>query len=111
MHSHFIQSKLLKKQKTKETSTIENETVEGELFLSRYKNRIFFHNHSFLIVIGIILLFLGGHFTVNGAVSLAEGLGISQLIIGVVIVAIGTSLPELITSIIAIAKKSKQISV
>ena len=102
--------KTIKKQKTKETSTIENETVEGELFLSRYKIESF-PQSLFLIVIGIILLFLGGHFTVNGAVSLAEGLGISQLIIGVVIVAIGTSLPELITSIIAIAKKQTDIGV
>jgi cation:H+ antiporter len=102
--------KTIKKQKTKETSTIENETVEGELFLSRYKIESF-PQSLFLIVIGIFLLFLGGHFTVNGAVSIAEGLGTSQLIIGVVIVAIGTSLPELITSIIAIAKKQTDIGV
>ena len=102
--------KTVKKQKTKETLAIENEPVEGELFLSRYKIESF-PQSLFLIVIGIILLFLGGHFTVNGAVTIAESLGISQLIIGVVILAIGTSLPELITSIIAIAKKQTDIGV
>ena len=102
--------KTVKKQKIKESQTIENEPVEGELFLSRYKIESFSQSF-FLIVIGIILLFLGGHFTVNGAVAIAESLGLSQLIIGVVIVAIGTSLPELITSIIAIAKKQTDIGV
>jgi cation:H+ antiporter len=100
----------VKKQKIKEKMTIENEPVEGEMFLSRYKIESY-PQSLFLIVIGIILLFLGGHFTVNGAVAIAESLGISQLIIGVVIVAIGTSLPELITSIIAIAKKQTDIGV
>ena len=102
--------KTAKKQKIKENTTIENEPIEGELFLSRYKIESY-PQSIFLIVIGIILLFLGGHFTVNGAVAIAESLGISQLIIGVVIVAIGTSLPELITSIIAIAKKQTDIGV
>ena len=102
--------KTVKKQKIKENTTIENEPVEGEMFLSRYKIESY-PQSLLLIVIGIILLFLGGHFTVNGTVAIAESLGISQLIIGVVIVAIGTSLPELITSIIAIAKKQTDIGV
>jgi len=102
--------KTVKKQKIKENTTIENEPVEGEMFLSRYKIESY-PQSLLLIVIGIILLFLGGHFTVNGAVAIAESLGMSQLIIGIVIVAIGTSLPELITSIIAIAKKQTDIGV
>jgi len=100
----------VKKQKIQQNETIENETLEGEYFLSRYK--IDTYPQSFvLIAIGIILLFFGGHFTVNGAVEIAESLKLSQLVIGVVIVAIGTSLPELITSIIAIAKKQTDIGV
>ena len=59
----------------------------------------------------IILLFLGGHFTIDGAVAIAESFGLSELVIGVVIVGIGTSLPELITSIIAIARKQTDIGV
>ena len=102
--------KTAKKQKIKENTTIENEPIEGELFLSRYQIGSY-PQSIFLIVIGIILLFIGGHFTVNGAVAVAESLGISQLIIGIVIVAIGTSLPELITSVIAIAKKQTDIGV
>ncbi len=102
--------KAVKKQKLQSTEVIENETIEGEYFLSKYK--IDTYPQSFgLIAVGIVLLFLGGHLTVDGAVNIAESLGLSQLIIGVVIVAIGTSLPELITSIIAIAKKQTDIGV
>ena len=101
--------KTVKKQKIHDKSA-ENETIEGEYFLSKYKIETYPQSFA-LIGIGIILLFIGGHLTVDGAVNIAQSLGLSQLIIGVVIVAIGTSLPELITSIIAIAKKETDIGV
>ncbi len=102
--------KTVKKQKTQENRIIENESLEGELFLSRYKIETF-PQSIVLIITGIILLFLGGHLTIDGAIGISETLGLSQLVIGVVIVAIGTSLPELITSVIAIAKKQTDIGV
>ena len=101
--------KTVKKQKIQDKSA-ENETIEGEYFLSKYKIETYPQSFA-LIGIGIIILFIGGHLTVDGAVNIAQSLGLSQLIIGVVIVAIGTSLPELITSIIAIAKKETDIGV
>ena len=102
--------KTVKKQKIQQNETIENEALEGEYFLSKYKIETYPQAFG-LIFIGVILLFLGGHFTVDGAVNISESLGLSHLVIGVVIVAIGTSLPELITSIIAIAKKQTDIGV
>jgi len=102
--------KTVKRQTLQENGSIENEHLEGELFLSKYRIETFPKAFT-LIVIGAILLFIGGHFTIDGAVSIAESLGLSHLIIGVVIVAIGTSLPELITSVIAIAKKQTDIGV
>ena len=102
--------KTVKKQKVEESGTIENESLEGELFLSKYKIQTYPQSIA-LIITGIILLFLGGHLTIDGAVGIAETMGLSHLIIGVVIVAIGTSLPELITSIIAIVKKQTDIGV
>ena len=102
--------KTVKKQKIQQNETIENEALEGEYFLSRYKIETYPQSIG-LIVSGVIVLFIGGHLTVDGAVNIAETLGLSQLVIGVVIVAIGTSLPELITSIIAIAKKQTDIGV
>ena len=101
--------KTVKKQKAQD-EYVENETIEGEYFLSKYKIETYPQSFA-LIGIGIILLFIGGHLTVDGAVNIAQSLGLSQLVIGVVIVAIGTSLPELITSIIAIAKKETDIGV
>ena len=92
------------------TENIGTQHVEGELFLSRYKIETLPKAFA-LIGIGIVLLFLGGHFTVNGAVAVAESFGLSQLVIGVIIVGIGTSLPELITSVIAIARKQTDIGV
>lgn len=56
------------------------------------------------IVIGIIALKFGGDFVVNNAVEIATILGISETLISLTIVAIGTSLPELITSITATRK-------
>jgi cation:H+ antiporter len=102
--------KTVKKQRAGENQTIDIEHAEGELFLSRYKIETF-PKALTLIGIGIILLFFGGHLTVDGAVGMAESLGLSQLVIGIVIVGIGTSLPELITSVIAIAKKQTDIGV
>ena len=102
--------KTVKKQKIQQNENIENEELEGEYFLSKYKIETYPQSIG-LIIAGVILLFIGGHLTVDGAVNIAETLGLSQLVIGVVIVAIGTSLPELITSIIAIAKKQTDIGV
>ncbi len=102
--------KTVKKQRVTENENIENQNVEGELFLTKYRIDTF-PKAFVLLGIGIVLLFSGGHFTVNGAVAMAESLGLSQLVIGVVIVGIGTSLPELITSVIAIAKKQTDIGI
>mgnify|MGYP006113602023 FL=1 len=102
--------KTVNKQRTTENKSTDNESVEGELFLSRYRIQTY-PKALGLVGFGIVLLFLGGHFTVDGAVAIAESVGLSQLVIGVVIVGIGTSLPELITSIIAITKKQTDIGV
>ncbi len=61
------------------------------------------------IVLGIIGLALGGRWVVNSAVSIADSFGISQKVIGLTLVALGTSLPELVTSIVAAMKKQTDI--
>lgn len=58
-----------------------------------------------LIAAGLILLYFGATFTVDNAVIIATSIGISERIVGLTIVAIGTSLPELITSVVAAKKK------
>lgn len=56
------------------------------------------------IIIGVVLLKYGGDLVVDEATSLAEIFGISQRVIGLTIVAIGTALPEMVTSVIATIK-------
>lgn len=51
--------------------------------------------------VGLLITLLGARFLVQGAIGLAEDMGVSQTIIGLTIVAVGTSLPELITSVLA----------
>ena len=64
-----------------------------------------------LIGLGIGLLYVGAILTVDNAVILAKEFGLSEKIIGLTVIAIGTSLPELITSIIAIRKGHSDIGV
>ncbi len=56
------------------------------------------------IIIGIVALKIGGGFVVNNSISIAKMIGISEKIISVTIIAIGTSLPELVTSVYASIK-------
>ncbi|MCG9729556.1 calcium/sodium antiporter [Shewanella sp. Isolate13] len=63
------------------------------------------------IVIGISMLVGGGILFVDGAVALAKSFGISEVIIGLTIVAIGTSMPELVTSIVAALKGESDIAI
>ena len=63
------------------------------------------------IFIGTIGLYIGGKWVVEGAVTIASELGMSQTFIGLTVVAIGTSLPELATSMIAASKGNTNIAV
>ena len=64
----------------------------------------------FWIFAGLALLILSSRLLVWGAVKIAQGLGVSDLIIGLTIVALGTSLPELASSVIAIRKGEPDIA-
>ena len=64
-----------------------------------------------LLGVGVGLLYFGAELTVDNAVLIAQNFGISERIIGITVIAIGTSLPELITSIIAIRKGHSDIGI
>jgi len=64
-----------------------------------------------LIIIGLAGLVGGGKLVVDNAVSIAQALGVSEKIIGLTIVAAGTSLPELATSVVAAMKKNAAIAI
>lgn len=63
------------------------------------------------IIIGIIGLKVGGDLVVNNAVNIAQIIGISETVIGLTIVAVGTSLPELVTSVTATYKGDEDMAV
>lgn len=65
----------------------------------------------FLFLLGLILLKYGGDYIVDSASNIARKLNISEKIIGTTIIALGTSLPELATSLIAIKKDNTEIAI
>ncbi|MBT8063751.1 MAG: calcium/sodium antiporter, partial [Gammaproteobacteria bacterium] len=66
--------------------------------------------NGLLVLLGFALLFVGGELTVRASVALSEQLGISTALVGLFVVAVGTSMPELITSIIAAVRKESDLA-
>lgn len=63
------------------------------------------------VALGIFMLYLGGEWIVSNAVKISESFGVPQKIIGLTILATGTSLPELVTSITAVRKGNNDIAI
>ncbi|HUG09470.1 MAG TPA: calcium/sodium antiporter [Opitutaceae bacterium] len=63
-----------------------------------------------LVLAGLALLVFGGGLLVDGAIGLARGIGVSESVIGLTIVAIGTSMPELVTSVVAAMRKHSDVA-
>ena len=83
----------------------DTDIVEKEIKVFSYSKAVVF------IILGLAGLVIGGKWIVDGAVKIAEFFNISQSLIGLTIVAIGTSLPELATSAIATYKKQSDIAI
>ncbi len=66
---------------------------------------------TLFILVGLAGLVIGGKWVVDGAVAFAQYFGVSEAIIGLTVVAIGTSLPELATSVVAVMKREIDIAV
>ncbi len=75
-------------------------TLEDDPKFTMYKSVIF-------VLLGLVAIILGSNFVVDSASEIAKMMGISERIIALTIIAIGTSLPELVTSIVA-ARKGEQ---
>jgi cation:H+ antiporter len=63
-----------------------------------------------MAIIGIAITIFGAHFLVNGSIAMAKDLGVSDTIIGLTIVAVGTSMPELVTSVMAAIRKHADVA-
>tara|TARA_Y100000746_G_C15408649_1_gene409399 strand:+ start:187 stop:1125 length:939 start_codon:yes stop_codon:yes gene_type:complete len=86
-----------------------NEIEDGELETN--KNDMSFLKIFFLLGFGGFFLWLGSEVLIKGAIELATQIGISERVISISVVAFGTSIPELSTSIVAILNKEKGISI
>lgn len=62
------------------------------------------------LIFGGVFLFYGSEWFIDGAIRLANSFGISERIIGITVVSVGTSIPELVTSLVAVFNKEKSIS-
>ncbi len=62
-------------------------------------------------VVGVVVIILGSNTTVNAATAIAQAIGLSERFIGLTIVALGTSLPELVTSVTAAVKGNADIAI
>jgi len=98
--------KLSRKESQKVKEEYEKEFGEAKNFSGKD-----FAINGFYIVIGLVLLIFGGRWFVNGAIEIAKLWGVSDTVIGLTIVAAGTSLPEVATSIIATFKGERDIAV
>jgi len=64
-----------------------------------------------LVIVGSLGLFFGGKWIVEGAISISMDMGVSQSTVGLTLVAMATSLPELVTSVVAASKKNTDIAI
>ncbi len=97
-------------QSRRETAEIKAEYAEG-VEVTEPDGRPHWALNVFWVVLGLAMLVLGSRWLVDGAVQLARGFGVSELVIGLTIVAAGTSLPEVATSIMAGLKGERDIAV
>lgn len=102
---------LLIRMSKKEKKAVQQEYEEafGEQPAKDPKTKIWMS--ALFVLAGLALLILGSRWLVDGAVYIAKSLGVSDLVIGLTIIAAGTSLPEVATSIIAALRGERDIAV
>tara|TARA_B110000259_G_scaffold188457_1_gene247677 strand:+ start:21059 stop:22036 length:978 start_codon:yes stop_codon:yes gene_type:complete len=90
------------------------QTPDGDVFIKDVKDELEDINPTkawLLLIAGLVLLVVSSRMLVVGAVNIAHGFGVSDLIIGLTVIAIGTSLPELAASIAAARKGEHDLAV
>ncbi|HSG53733.1 MAG TPA: calcium/sodium antiporter [Rheinheimera sp.] len=86
------------------------DALSSEMSEELNDNRMTLKQALIWLVVGLVLLIMASRLLVYGAVFIAQGLGVSDLVIGLTVVAVGTSLPELASSLIAIKKGEHDIA-
>lgn len=86
------------------------ETADHEIDVMLKDKKPAWHS-ALLVIVGLVLLVLGARWLVQSAIELATAWGVNEAIIGLTIVAAGTSLPEVVTSIVATIRGERDIAV
>lgn len=100
----FLLVRTIKENKNKVNEVEEEEVKEKVTFKVVIKNILF-------VILGLAAIIFGGRLVVDKAKYIATTLGMSETLVGLTIVAVGTSLPELVTSVVASLKKENEIAI
>lgn len=101
------------KHASKRTVELAKEEVESTLAIASTPrpSTLILAVHALCVILGLGMLIVGSTRFVHGATEIAKSLGMSDVVIGLTLVAVGTSLPELVTSVVAAYRKSSDIAV
>jgi cation:H+ antiporter len=89
----------------------ESRDAMDEEFVEEFRTGMSMPQAVFWLLVGAVFLLLSSRLLIWGAVSIAQQMGISELVIGIVVVALGTSLPELAASLVSAIKKEHDIAI
>ncbi|MCW8954884.1 MAG: calcium/sodium antiporter [Sulfurimonas sp.] len=87
------------------------EDLEGDIDEDLVKNNFMWTKTIVLLAIGFVLTIGGASFVVESGTNIARTFGVSEWIIGIFLIALGTSLPELVVSLVAIKKGNAEMSI
>jgi cation:H+ antiporter len=104
MEYTLVMAKSDRERKRLESTDILSEADQEEIKKIRIKNGI-------LTLIGLAMVVFGANLTIDSATEIALQLGISEALVGLTMIAIGTSLPELVTAVTAILKKQDDLAI
>ena len=91
--------------------TSSKDDLEGEIDEDAIKEKFAWGKTALLLSVGFVLTIVGANYVVESASNIARMFGVSEWIIGLVLIALGTSLPELVVSIVAIKKGNADMSI
>ena len=94
----------------RETKAIKAEFDQEYAVVNDHSGKTIAWNFAMLLL-GLVLLVGGARMFVDSAITIAEAMGVSQLVIGLTIVAVGTSLPEVATSVVATLRGERDIAI
>lgn len=87
------------------------ENLSGEIDTDLTREHFNWSKTLFLLTLGFVFTIVGAHFVIESGANIARMLGVSEWIIALLLIAFGTSLPELVVSLVAIKKKNTEMSI